>query len=263
MPVPVTVVTGAADTEARAITGVEPDGEVRAGDGVTDAVPVTWLAGGGTVAVPVTAEREVAEELSDSDDDEDEDEDDPDDADEVNIGEVRTVVSAGLSSLAQGDGGVLGVLIGTGAGGGPDVTGGVDDFGVKSEPVPAANAPADAAEEEDGASYEGAADSAAPALGVLDDLSGLSETVTVERSEVPVGDSVASCSAAARVSTGASSASVEAPAAPDLACVSVIDQSCPSEVVPGRPGPTLPALRARPRSVQWRRASRHQAGPSA
>src|SRR5689334_17194527 len=34
-------------------------------------------------------------------------------------------------------------------------------------------------------------------------------------------------SVVAGVSTGGSSASVEAPAAPDLACVSVIDQSCP------------------------------------
>jgi hypothetical protein len=226
---------GADDTEARAMTGVDPDGEVSADGGATEAVPVAWLAAGGTVAVPVTGEREVADEPSEDEEGDDEGEDD-----ELNIGDVRTVVSAGLlSSLAHGEGGVLGVLIGTGAGGGADVTGGVvDDFGVKSDP------PDDDGDEpledgeppgygEDASSDEGAADSAAPAPGVLEGLSELAEeALTVGRSDVPVGDSGASCSAAARVSTGASSASVEAPAAPDFACVSVIDQSCSSEVAP-------------------------------
>src|SRR6185436_8193411 len=110
---------------------------------------------------------------------------------------------------------------------------------------------------------EEAAGTAAPELGVP---LGLSAGVSTERTRL-VGDSSASGaddadSLARSVSRGVSpsagdssrtavsGASVEAPAASDFACVSVIDQSCssgcPCSVTPG------PCPRARPRSGQSR-----------
>ncbi len=112
----------------------------------------------------------------------------------------------------------------------------------------------------------GSGDDATPADDVPDRM-----TLVGDSSEPSVGASDPPDVVVSVVASGVSGASVEAPTAPDFACVSVIDQSCSlgfpavrritndDELIPAwsRPRP------ARPRCGRWPRGSLRLAGPSA